>query len=112
MPVGFGLDLAALAPVALAVSSAVVGFLVDLFRDAAADAASPALADILRRVLRLPGGNDGGAREDAVGALTAGQAARVLDVATRQGAALGLEPEAASLLAHAIVGALAVEPAH
>ena len=55
--VGFGLELALLAPFALAVAQFIIGFLGDLLRDVAKDAvkdaAKPAVAGAVRRVLRL-----------------------------------------------------------
>ncbi|WP_413250823.1 hypothetical protein [Sinomonas flava] len=106
--VGFGLDLAALAPFALAVASAVVPFIADLLRESAAEAAKTGVGEALRRLFHHADTARRGA--DDPPPLTPEQNAQVFDAATQQGLALGLDRERATLLGHAIVGALAVAP--
>ena len=107
--VGFGLDLAALAPFALAVASAVVPFIVDLLKESAAEAAKTGVGEAVRRLFHRADAAGGG-EADEPPPLTPEQNAQVFDAATQQGLALGLDRERATLLGHAIVGALAVAP--
>lgn len=105
--VGFGLELALLAPFALAVAQFIIGFLGDLLRDVAKDAvkdaAKPAVTGAVRRVLRL------GSQQDSSSAaieLTAEQRGRVFAAAKEQSKRLGLDETKADLLGNAILGVL------
>ncbi|MGO4144592.1 hypothetical protein AB4Y77_05860 [Paenarthrobacter sp. YAF11_1] len=105
--VGFGLELALLAPFALAVAQFIIGFLGDLLRDVAKDAvkdaAKPAVTGAVRRVLRL------GSPQDSTSAaieLTAEQRDRVFAAAKEQSKRLGLDETKADLLGNAILGVL------
>ncbi|MBO1269425.1 hypothetical protein [Arthrobacter cavernae] len=105
-PVGFGLELALLAPFALAVGGFVVQFLGELFADTAKDLAKTPVEAFIRRLLKLPGGTAAAAGEQ----LTADQQERVFTAAVREGERLGLPTDTATLLGHALVGSLAVGP--
>ncbi len=101
--VGFGLELALLAPFALAVAEFVIVFVGDLLRDVAKDAAKPAVSGTLKRVLRV--------RTDQASPLgevelTKEQRARIFAAAKEQSARLGLDEDKAVLLGNAIIGVL------
>jgi hypothetical protein len=97
-PLGFGMDLALLAPYALAVATPVVQFLTslatDIVKDQAKDAAKPVVHDLVRRMCR---------RGPESIALTPAQARWVHDTSVRNALALGLPHEQARLLADALV---------
>ncbi|MFI7494516.1 hypothetical protein ACH9D2_07325 [Kocuria sp. M4R2S49] len=102
-PVGFGLEVALLAPFALAVADFLVGFMVDLLKDAAMDAAKPSLTHVLRRVLHLPGEDKG---QSDPPDLTSEQRERIFAAVTAEAARLGLDDDRSTLLGHATLGAL------
>ena len=97
-PLGFGMDLALLAPYALAVATPVVQFLAslatDILKDQAKDAAKPVVHDLVRRMCR---------RGPESIALTPAQARWVHDTSIRNALALGLPEQQAQLLADALV---------
>ena len=97
--IGFGLDLALVTPVVLAVVTGVVRFLSTVVADATRDEAS---AQVARRIRRLF------TADDATPKLDVDQARRVHDVARDQALALGLVETDAGLLADAIVGRLQI----
>lgn len=101
--VGFGLELALLAPFALAVSEFVIRFVSDLLRDAAKDAAKPAVSEAFKRLLRMPAdkASPPGGLE-----LSKEQRVRILAAAKEQSARLGLDEDKAVLLGNAIIGVL------
>jgi hypothetical protein len=101
--VGFGLELAMLAPFALAVAEFVIGFIGDLLRDVAKDAAKPAVSGMLKRVPR-PG--TGQVSAPAEIELTKEQRARIFAAAKEQSTRLGLDEDKAVLLGNAIIGVL------
>lgn len=102
-PVGFGLELALLAPFALAVAEFVLGFIGDVLKDVAKDAATPAVSGALKRMLKRPADptpNASGAE------LTSEQRSRIFAAAKEQSTLLGLDENKAVLLSNAIVGVL------
>lgn len=101
--VGFGLELALLAPFALAVAEFVIDFIGELLRDVAKDAAAPAVSGALKRLLRV---STEQAPSPAEVQLTAEQRAQVFAAAREQSARLGLDEDKAVLLGNAIVGVL------
>jgi hypothetical protein len=103
--IGFGLDLALVAPYALAVGSAAVNVLGSMLADEARDAARPAVARVVRSVFR----RGPKVTQEPSRALTAAQAALVRQAALTRAEQLGLPRERAELLADAVVGGLAVE---
>jgi hypothetical protein len=104
-PLGFGIELALLAPFALAVADYVVKLLGDLLADALSDAAKPSLAAALRRMI---GQRDEGERLDDQD-FTSGQRRRIHQAALAEAERLGLEKSSATLLANALIGALDVD---
>lgn len=98
--VGFGLELAMITPVALAVGTAVMQALVGYATERAAAAGSKSLSGIIRRLLRK-----GPPRPDDI-ALTPGQARYVRQVAFERARALGMPEHQAGLLADSFVGAI------
>jgi hypothetical protein len=106
-PVGFGLELALLTPVALAVAQFVVKVLADVLSSAAKEAVEPSLTSLLRRVLRMHSEESG----TGPATLTLEQRNHVFTVAQREAERLGLSRERATLLGHAMVGALDIEVA-
>jgi hypothetical protein len=97
--VGFGLELAMLTPVALAIGSAVVQAIGSLLADRAVAAGTRGVSALLRRMLRKDQPEPGLS-------LTQEQARHVRDVALARAHALGLPPQQAHLLADSFVGAL------
>ena len=114
--VGFGLDLALLTPYVLVVGAAVVHFLAAVVSDAvvgvAGDELKPVIAGRVRRLLRRDDPAAAGRREsgpqDRAPGVTVEQARQVRRVALEQATRSGLDPDRATLLADAFVGALLV----
>jgi hypothetical protein len=108
-PVGFGVDMALLAPYLLAVATPVVQFLVTVVWGAVQEEAKPA---VVRRVRRLFRRNTGPAPADAgtpqPAPLSPEQARYVRDVAYQRARALGLPEDRSTVLADAIVGGVLV----
>lgn len=105
--IGFGLDLALVTPVLLAVATSVVRFLSSFVADAARDEASAQVARWMRRLLTRDDGDDE-AIDDGAEALDVEQARRVHDVARNRAVALGMGETDADVLADAIVGRLVI----
>ena len=103
--VGFGLELALITPVVLAVVTSVVRFLASLLADAMQETARPAVVRTLRRVLRI---REGGATAQAEVSLDADQLRRVHEVAMNRAVSLGLPEDRARLLADSIAGGIVV----
>ncbi len=101
-PLGFGLDVALLAPYALAVAAVVVQMVLGAARASAESALKPAFEGVLRRLLH--------ARPEAPPPLDPATAQRLRQVALDRGTALGLDVSRATLLADSLVGALTVSP--
>lgn len=97
---GFGIELAMLAPFAIAVATGVGKFLLELFASALADEAKPLLSAKLRALLRRKSPTSGPSP------LTPAQFAQVRTVALETAQRLGLATETAHLLSDAIVGGL------
>ena len=106
-PVGFGLELALMTPIALAVAQFVVKVLADLLSSSIKEAAEPSLTSLLRRILRMHS-EESGMRSAT---LTLEQRNHVFTVARREAERLGLPAERATLLGLAIVGAMDIEVA-
>lgn len=104
--IGFGLDLALVTPVLLAVATSVVRFLSSFVADAARDEASAQVARWMRRLLNRDDGDE--AIDDGAEALDVEQARRVHDVARNRAVALGMGETDADVLADAIVGRLVI----
>jgi hypothetical protein len=102
-PVGFGLELALLAPFALAVAEFVIGFVGDVLRDVAKDAATPAVSGALQRMMRRSTPQPASEAEPE---LSDDQRAQIFAAAKEQSTLLGLDENKATLLSNAIVGAL------
>ncbi|MFJ5958832.1 hypothetical protein ACIQC5_23070 [Paenarthrobacter sp. NPDC092416] len=102
---GFGIELALLAPFALAVAEYVVGLIGDLVADAVKDVANPRIAAVLSKLMPATSSKDVATGQD----LTREQRQRVYEAAVAEGQRLGLETSTATLLAHAVVGALDVQ---
>jgi len=101
-PLGFGLELAMLAPIVLAIATPVVGFLVDVAKDLIKDAAKPHVNAAAQRLLRRP------RQPPPAVTLSPQEAGTIRDSARSQAVTLGLSEQQAALLADAIVGCLAV----
>lgn len=101
--VGFGLELALLAPFALAVAEFVIHFIGELLRDVAKDAATPAVSAALKRLMRV---HTEEAPSPAEVQLTKEQRAQIFAAAKEQSARLGLDEDKAVLLSNAILGVL------
>lgn len=99
---GFGIDLALLAPFAISIAVAVGQYLFGILTDAVAGEAKTAVAAKLRALLRKKG-------EPEAPQLTPAQFAQVRSVAVDAAGRLGLATDTARLLADAIVGGL-VQP--
>jgi len=100
--VGFGIEVALLTPVVLAVARTVVEFLGKLLLDAASDVARPHVAAVLRRLFRIPQ-REGGTPVSPP-RLTPEQLEQVRTVAHDRARALGLPEDRAQLLADSVVG--------
>jgi hypothetical protein len=90
---GFGLDLAMVTPVALAVAGAVVHYLLSAFADRAAEETTRAVLAKIRRRPEAP-------------PLAPEHLSEIRRISMEHGTQLGLDAERAALLADAIVGAL------
>ena len=90
---GFGLDLAMVTPVALAVAGAVVHYLVSAFADRAAEETTRAVLAKIRRRPEAP-------------PLAPEHLGEIRRISIEHSTQLGLDSERAALLADAIVGAL------
>ncbi len=101
--VGFGLELAMLTPVVLAVVTAVVQFLASTLSDAAKDVTKPALVRMLRKVFRVDAATD-----TPMPPLSSVQVERVRQIALDNGRTLGLPENTARLLADSIAGGIAI----
>jgi hypothetical protein len=101
--VGFGLELAMLTPVALAIGSAVLQAVIGLLSDRAVQASKGPVLALLRKVMRreAPAAQLG---------LTAAHAQQVRLVALQRAHALGLPEAQARQLAESFVGALVTGP--
>jgi hypothetical protein len=106
-PVGFGLELTLLTPIALALAQFVVKVLADLLSSSIKEAAEPSLTSLLRRILRMHSEES----ETGSATLTLEQRNHVFTVARREAERLGLPGERATLLGLAMVGALDIEVA-
>jgi hypothetical protein len=100
---GFGLDLAMITPVVIAVAGTVLQWLANNVVDAAIKEASPSVMAYLRGLFRR-GKNEKPATPKVT--LSAEQAKQVRAVAYRQALAIGLEPARAGLIADSTAGAL------
>ena len=100
---GFGIDLALLAPYAIAIAVAVVQYLFGILTDAFAGEAKSVVAAKLRAVLKRTS-------DPAVPQLTPAQFAQVRSVALDAAGRLGLATDTARLLTDAIVGGLVQTP--
>lgn len=98
---GFGLDLALLAPYVLAVGGPVVSYLAAVVGDAAKGAAADALKPVIAARVRGLLSHDGGAP-----GLSSEQIRHVHDLVRDRAHAIGLADEQVELLADAFVGSL------
>jgi hypothetical protein len=126
---GFGIDIALLAPYVLAVGGPVVGYLASIVgaaaKDAATEAVKPMIADRIRGLFRrsvAPAVPPGGARPPAspgllppqpggslpMPALSGEQAHHIRDLVRDRARAVGLPDPQADLLADAFIGGLVV----
>jgi hypothetical protein len=101
---GFGIDLALLAPFAISIAVAVGQYLFGILTDALAGEAKTVVAAKLRALLRRKG-------EPDVPPLTPAQFAQVRTVALDAAGRLGLASDTARVLSDAIVGGLVQPPA-
>ncbi|AEV86735.1 HtpX-like protease [Actinoplanes sp. SE50] len=103
--VGFGVDLALLAPYALAIATPVVHFLIETASSEMQNAARPLVAQTVRRLLRRSAGE-----MDAPSAtpLNSQQARRVREIAYDRARQLDLPEAQCVVLADAIAGAILV----
>ncbi len=99
---GFGADVALLAPFALSVAIEVVKFLLSLAKDALGPEVKSGLAAWVRRV--VPGRGTRPAQADPAPALTREQLVLVRQVAYSRAHDLGLDDDRAATLADAVVG--------
>jgi hypothetical protein len=102
---GFGIDLAVLAPYALAVATPVVRFLATVMQKALQEEVGPALIAAVRRLLRRRNA-DQPAPTPPPPPLTAAQVKEVRRIAYERALALGLDDDRARLLADAVIGGL------
>jgi hypothetical protein len=107
---GFGLDLALMAPYALAVCGPVVNFLADCVLQSVRSETQARTDTLVARLFRrVPGRTDDAHSADGtLHALTTDQVRTVHDVARAQATRCGLSADQAGLLADAVAGALAV----
>ena len=106
--VGFGLDMALLAPYVLAIAGSVVTFLASIVVDSAKDETRTVVAGFVRRLFR--GQHEkSGARSAARQPLTAEQVRQIHQIAYDRSIALSLSEERATVLADAVVGGILVE---
>jgi hypothetical protein len=103
---GFGLELAMITPVVIAVSGTVLQWLASSVVDAAIKEASPSVLSYLRRLFRRGENDKSGKPATPRIMLTVEQAKQVRVVAYQQAIAIGLEPARASLIADSTAGAL------
>lgn len=103
---GFGAELAMLAPFALAVATEVVKFLLQLAKDALGPQVQTGFAAWVRRT--FPGKTSGVAAAAPAAALTRDQLQMVHDLAYSKAEALGLDAQQATALADAVVGGAAL----
>jgi hypothetical protein len=104
---GFGLDLAELAPFVLAVATPVIRFLASTAAEAVGEESKPLVARIVRRLLRRPDPASEAAG-DVPAPLGADQARQVREIAYQRARSLGLAEDQAALLADSVVGSLVV----
>ena len=104
--VGFGLDLAMMTPILLAVATPVVQFLASVVEETTKEEVRTSVAGAVRRLLRRDG--DAPAEADAPPALSRDQARQVRQTAYAQARGLGVDEERAGLLADSLVGRLLV----
>lgn len=102
--VGFGLELAMITPVALAVGSAVVQAIVSALGDRAYQMGRQGIAALLKRLLR----KDSQPRQQGEISLNPDQARYVRQVALDRARALGMPESQAAMLADSFVGAIVV----
>lgn len=107
--VGFGLELALLAPAALAICGEVVRFVADLLAETFKDEAKSALGSYFRRIVVSRDQPAEPESPQSVLRLSDEQMQRVHEAALREGRRLKLPEETAALLGNAIVGALLVD---
>jgi hypothetical protein len=105
---GFGVELALVAPYVLALATPVVTYLGGIVADGIKDAAIPIVADRTRRLLRRRRPSPPAALPPGVPALAPGQAREIRDQTRRYAQSLGLPPAQAEMLADALVGRLVV----
>ncbi|MFI7602517.1 hypothetical protein [Actinoplanes sp. NPDC049681] len=103
--VGFGVDLALLAPYTLAIATPVVQFLFETVASEAQNAARPFVAQAVRRLLRRPADDAGGTGATP---LNPRQARRVREIAYDRARYLGLPEAQCVLLADSVAGAILV----
>jgi hypothetical protein len=104
--VGFGLELAMITPVVLAVVTSVIKFLASIVAAATKETATPVLVGTLRRLLHIR--DDGAATPAAASPLDAGLIQRVHEIAFQRAITLGLPEDRARLLADAVAGGIVV----
>jgi hypothetical protein len=103
-PVGFGLELAMITPVALAVGSAVVQAILSALGDRVVQLGGQGVKTLLKRLLR----KDSQPRQPDEISLSPEQARYVRQVALERARALGMPEGQAALLADSFVGAIVV----
>jgi hypothetical protein len=99
---GFGVDLALVAPYVLAVVSSVLTHLESMVADSVQEATRPVLVRMVRRLFRISDGED----DSATPAMSRKQADIVRKVARDRGEELGISQSQADSLADAIVAEL------
>ena len=109
---GFGVDLALMAPYVLALAGPVVSYLVGIVADGVKDAATPLVADRTRRLLRRDPPSAPAAPPSAppsgLPVLAPGQARDIRERTRQYAESLGLPAPDAGMLADAVVGRLVV----
>ncbi|WP_345206751.1 hypothetical protein [Fodinibacter luteus] len=108
--VGFGVDMALLTPYILAVATPVIQLLASMVGDALKKEGQPSVHAFVRRLLRRDEGTQPAPAAARPEPLTPDQLARVRQVATERGRAVGLPQDQADLLADAIAGGISVTP--
>jgi hypothetical protein len=103
-PLGFGLELAMIAPIVLAVVTPVVAILGDIAKDLVKDAAKPHVTAAARRLVGPP------QQPAPAMALNPQQACTIRETARAKAMTLGMSEQQAALLADAVVGSLVVAP--
>lgn len=107
--VGFGLELALLAPAALAICGEVVRFLADLMAETFKDEAKSVLSSYIRHIFANRDQPAEAESPQSAIRLSDEQMQRVHEAALREGRRLKIPEETTALLGNAIVGALLVD---